>query len=182
MARTLTYKLTKTIDFTYQNAQDLSTPEDKKTLSLIDTNLTSGTGKDKADRLFHDTRSLAAGAYEVIDMYDLAVDGGSAGEDSLGQALANLSAKALTIRNKNTTATNDLVIGACTAAGCWGSLFNGNTLANFRCGPGGAFSVEAPSALGITIADSTNHLLKIANSGSATIAYDIVAAFATAQS
>lgn len=182
MARALTFKLTKTLDWTYTNAVDLSTPTDAKTLSLIDTNLTSGTGKDKADRLWHDTRTLTATTSEKIDMYDLAIDGGAAGEDSLGQTVAAAVVKSITIRNKNTTAGNDLKVFGEGSAAAWNSPMDGSDTAKVVIGPGGSLTLEAPAAAGYAVADTSNHLLKIDNPGASSITYDIIVVFATAAS
>lgn len=186
MARALTFKSVSNITWSYTNAQDLSTPTDAKAVTYTDTNLTGSStstgGKDIGDRLWHDSRTLAATTSEEIDMYDLAVDGGSAGEDTLGQAVTSAVVKYLKIRNKSTTVGDDLHVGGEASVECWNSVFNSDDDALIVVGPGGSITLEAPAAAGYAVADSGNDLLKINNPGSNSVTYEIIVVFATSAS
>lgn len=182
MARALTFKSVDNITWSYTNPQDLSTPTDAKAVTYTNTNLTSGTGLNKADRLWHDSRALAATTAEEIDMYDLAVDGGSAGTDTLGQSVAAVVVKYLKIRNTSTTAGEDLHVGGEASVECWNSVFNGDDDAELVVGPGGAITLEAPAAAGYTVADSGNDLLRIYNPNAESLTYEIIVVFATSAS
>jgi hypothetical protein len=181
MARALTFKIQQNVIWSYTNAADLSTPTDAKSLSWLDTNLTSGYAAiNKADRLWHDTRTLTATTAEEIDVYDLAVDGGAAGTDTLGQTVAAATVKAIIIRNNSVIAADNLTIGGEASTAAWNSPFGGSDSASVTLGPGGKITMEAPSIAGYAVADTTNHLLKIDNATANSIIYDIVIVFATA--
>lgn len=141
-------------------------------------NLTSGTGKDKADTIWHDRRTLAAAATENIDVYDF----GGGAQDALGQSIANATVKVLYIKNRSATAGEKLTIGGEGSAAAWNSLFNGSDTATTQIGPDSTLIRVEPSAAGLAVTDVSNHLLKIANAGIASIDYDIVVIGATATS
>lgn len=171
---------------THQNALDLTTPVDSlsKTYSFA---TTSGTGNNKADLIFHDNRTIATGASEKIDMFDLAIDGGAAQTDALGLAYAAVALRLLAIRITSTAlAGEDLKIGGEGTVEAWQSLFHVSGTLSDTAGAvvksGGLFLVYAPLAAGYPIADSGNDLLKIANAGASSISYDIVIVAATVAS
>lgn len=193
MAATLTASIKGTITHTHSNPLDLSTPVDS--LSLILTNaFTSGTGVNKANLVWSDLRSIATASSEVIDLFDLAIDAGSAQTDGLGLAFANLALKGLCIQIVDSagaqittpTAGESLKIGGEGSTAAFQTLFHvSGTLsdtAGMVIAPGGALMLFAPSAIGYVVADTTNHLLKIANAGAATIYYKIWILGATAGS
>lgn len=169
MARALTFSNTESLAWTYTNAQDLSTPEDKKTLSRSPINLTDGTGANKANRLWHGKRTLAATTSENIDVYDL----GSIAEDTLGQTVAIAKIKFIRIQNLNTTTGNKLLIGGEGTTAAWNAPFNASDTAKVEIGPGGVWEMGSPVD-GFTVTDVASHLLKIDNPGSASIDYEII--------
>ena len=173
MPRALTFSNTESLTWTYTNAQDLSTPEDKKTLPRTPINLTDGTGANKANRIWHDKRTLANATSETIDMFDLAISGGAAGEDHLGQAVQFAKIKFIRIQNLNTTAGNKLLIGGEGSAAAWNSPFNASDTAKNEIGAGGVWEMGSPVD-GFTVTDVSNHLLKVDNPGSASIDYEII--------
>ena len=178
--RALTFSVTKAVSWSYTNPEDpveLSTPTDASAKSWQDTNFTSGFAINQGDRLWKDTRSLAATTSESLDMYDLAVGGGAAGTDAFGLALTNARLKVLIIRNKIYTVGYDLHIGGDGTAAAFSTPFNSVDASLIIVGPGGSLTLEAPSAAGYVITDTDNHLLKINNPGAGTIDFDIVLVF-----
>lgn len=127
----------------------------------------NGSGASQAQRFWGSkVRSLTSGNDETLDLYDLgSVDiGAGAGLDPLGQSLAITGIKALYIENIAGSAGN-LVVGNESTAATWNSFFSGSDTATFTLKPGAIFLTADPTAAGMAVADSTNHLLKIAASG-----------------
>lgn len=184
MAAALTATAKATIIHSHTNPLDLTTPVDALSKTIANA-FTSGTGANKANLVWSDRRSLAAAASETIDLFDLAIDGGAAQLDALGLAFANLALKALCIQivdsSGNAIATpvagEIMKIGGEGSAAAWQSMFHvSGTLsdtAGMTIAPAGTLLVIAPSALGQPVADTSNHLLKITNSGAAIMYYNI---------
>lgn len=175
----LTATIKAVITHNHQNAQDLSTPTDSLSLTKT-TNFTYGTAANQAQTVWSDVRTLAAGASERIDLYDLAIDGGAAQRDQIGLTVTMACIKGLLVYMANTTAAvgDQLTVGgyvAATTQAFWSpfSLGSSSTQAGVVLGPGGGFMVWNPSAAGYTVTDGANHLLKIANTGSTTVQYGI---------
>lgn len=127
----------------------------------------TGTGANQHDRFWGDqSRSLASGATEDIDLYDLGtIDiGAGAGKDALGQSIALAELTGLLVRNLSTSAGNLKVGGKGTTA-AWNSLFDSDDDAKIVLPPGGFFLVFVPADPAYAVADSSNHLLKIEASG-----------------
>jgi hypothetical protein len=136
-------------------------------LELAD-NLTSGVGVKMANRIWPwQSRTLASGASQVIDLYDYAgLDfGAGAGCDQLGQALTVEAVVAIIIRNDN-------------AAGVAGSLevepdvTNGwtpigthtvATLGALRAG--GVLLKYQPDSTGFDVIDASSHRIKLTANG-----------------
>jgi hypothetical protein len=142
---------------------DLSTPIDELNLdrSIVFTN---GTGANQANMIFHDQRTLADAANEVLDLY-----ASGTLKDPLGTVLTMAKLKFLFIKNGSADA-NLLIGGATTPVG----LFNVATDV-LKLPPGGQFEWTAPNAAGLDL--STNKNLKLAHdgTGSSTLTYDIIA-------
>lgn len=127
----------------------------------------NGTAAGKAQRAWSSSvRSLTSGNSETIDVYDFgSIDiGAGAGLDALGQSLALSGIKALYIENISGSAGN-LVVGNDGTTAAWNSFFSASDTATFTLQPGAIFLTADPTALGMAVADSTNHLLKLAASG-----------------
>lgn len=193
MASTLTASIKGTITHTHTSVLTASSPAE--TLSMFLTNsFASGTGVNKADLVWTNLRSLATATSETIDLYDLAISGGAAQLDALGLTFASLSLKGLAIQIVDSaglqittpTAGESLKIGGEGSAASFQTMFHVSGTLSDTAGmvipPGGAIMVFAPSAIGYVLADTTNHLLKIANAGAATIYYKIWILGATAGS
>ena len=125
-----------------------------------------GVSADQARRSWEDERTLGTGANETIDLFDFGTldIGGGAGLDSLGQALALTGIKCLLIQNKSTSVGN-LIVGGDGTTAAWNSLFNGSDTAELLLPPDSAVMVTVPTAAGMAVADTTNHLLKMTDSG-----------------
>ncbi len=135
--------------------------------------ITDGTTSDKADKVWASTgRTLSGAADETIDVYDFgSLDiGAGAGKDPLSGALALAEIVALVIYNRPTS-TGTLTIGADGTTAAWNSIFNGDDEAALTLKPGGVFAITCPPDPAYAVADTTNHLLKLASS--ANLTYDI---------
>lgn len=146
----------------YAGANDLGTVAfsfDKRTPFAF----VPGTGTGQADKLFSDTRTLAASATEDLDLA-----GGLT--DPLGSTLTFVKIKAIYIK-ASAANTNSVVIGAAASndfVGPWSA--DGTT----SIPPGGELLLVHGGA-GWTVTASTGDLLKIANSSSGTgVTFDII--------
>ncbi len=176
MASVLTSaSFTVTCAWQYDKALDLTTIDDTLTaLAINAATLTTGPGLNQANQLWHDRRTLASAAVEEIDLFDFAVDAGTAPNDSLGNALAMVRAKVFLFYNRSTTAGESFTIFGEGSTAAWNTPLNGSDTAKAVVGPGGIFLLTDPSAAGMAIADTTNHLFKVENSGSGSNDYDII--------
>jgi hypothetical protein len=141
--------------------------------AAIAMSLTDGTAADKADKLWASkSRALVGATSETLDLYDLgSVDiGAGAGKDPLGGTLALVEIVAILIYN-STSSTGTLTIGADGTTAAWNSIFNGDDEAAVTVKPGGFFAIGSPTDPAYAVADTSNHLLKIASS--ANLTYDI---------
>jgi hypothetical protein len=136
--------------------------------------LSTGTGANQADRAWRDTtRTLTSGSSDDIDIYDLdTIDiGGGAGKSALGQDVALVELVGLLVENLSTS-VGDLIIGNNATAAAFSELFNGSDTAELKYPPGGVHLSFCPGNPAWPIADTTNHLLRIAASGG-NITYNI---------
>jgi hypothetical protein len=160
----LTTRISLGFTATYTVTGDLADSVSAMNLSrTID--LTSGTGASQANLIFHDSRPLADGANETLDLY-------ASGTllDPVGNALTMAALKALYL--KNTSADATLLVGG--AASVALTLFS-DTTDILKIPPGGIFLWTCPSAAGLDL--STNKNLKLAHdgTGSSTLTYEIIA-------
>lgn len=136
--------------------------------------LADGTSADQADKIWKsENRSLSGATSENIDLYDLAsIDiGAGAGKDFFGGAWASVEIVGIFIFN-DASSTGNLTVGAEGSGAAWNSAFGASDTASCGpIGPGGFFGIYRPDNPAFAVADSTNHLLKIASSASLT--YDI---------
>lgn len=171
MARSLTANMSATIAGTYSN--DSTGAVD--TINIVEKSaLSNGTTANKAQRTWESLgRTISTGSSETLDVFDLgSIDiGAGAGLDSLGQALAFSGIKGLYIKNSETS-TGTLTVGNESSAATWNAFFASDT-GSFALVPGASILIQDPSALGMAVNDSSNHLLKMADS-SGGLTYDIV--------
>lgn len=139
------------------------------TLSMI---FATGTADGQIDRIISSkSRAITTGNNEDIDLFDLAgFDmGAGAGLDALGQAAGFAKIDGIFIRNQSGSA-GTLVFGGEGSAAAWSSLFSADT-ETLSLPPDTAMLIGGKGA-GYAVADTTNHLLRIAASGG-DIIYDL---------
>jgi len=147
----------------FTTARDLSTTVDPLNIDRSIT-WTDGDAADKADMIFHDTRSLADGANEELDLYA----SGSL-TDPHGGALTIEKLKLVYLYNTSSDAT--LLVGAATANQV--NLFSdGSDILEIP--PGGKFLWTAPGAAGLDV--TTDKFLKLEHdgTGSSALEYEII--------
>ena len=164
MARSLKATVSAKIQGEYSNDSTSATD----VFSFTATNsFTDGTAANKAQRWWlSEGRTLTAAQAEDIDMFDLAsVDiGAGAGLDSLGQSTTFSGIKGILISVSSSSA-GGIVVGNKNSAAAWASPFTGDTDA-VNIGVGGMFLLTNPTAAGVAVADTANHLLTITDDGS----------------
>lgn len=127
--------------------------------------LANGSGANQADKIFTDSRQLAASATENIDLAGVLVD-------ALGATLAFTKIKALLIRAKSTN-VNDVLVGGAATNGFIAWVGAATDVVKVK--PNGMLLVTAPDVNGLAVTAGTADLLKIANSGAGSaVDYDIV--------
>lgn len=149
------------------NAQDLSTPQDSLSVNVIRT-LTSGTGADQGDLLWHDQRTLTNGATESLDLHGGTLSG------AFG-AVTFDKVKGVYVENLSTTDPIKIGGAAANAVGLFDDTTDILVLpAASATNKPSRFLLEAPAAAGIDV--SSDDELKIAHGGvtTNTITYKIV--------
>jgi len=154
------------VRLTQTNALDLSTPSDS--LSILKTRaITSGTGADQGDLLWHDQRTLTDGATESLDLHGGTLAGGFG-------AVTFDKVKGICVLNFSTTDAIKIGGAAANAVGLFGATTDVLVLpAASATNKPSVFLIEAPAAAGIDV--TTNDEIKIAHGGttSNTITYQI---------
>ncbi|WP_051338593.1 hypothetical protein [Streptomyces flavidovirens] len=134
--------------------------------------LEDGTAAGKADRAFHDRRTLAASGTEDLDLAGVLLD-------AFGAALTFVKVKGLFIA-ADITNTNNVVIGAA-ATNPWAALLGAAGTLTLRPGASMGLMAGAADATAYAVTAGTGDLLKVANSGAGTpVTYDIVIVGASA--
>lgn len=127
------------------------------------TSLASGTATGQADKIFSDTRTIAASGTEDLDLAGVLVD-------ALGATLTFVKVKAVLIV---AAAGNTNAVRVTRPASNGAPLFLAAS-DGLDVLPGGTFLWTAPGA-GITVTAGTGDLLTVANSSSGTsVTYDVV--------
>ena len=100
-------------------------------------------------------------------MFDLAsVDiGAGAGLDSLGQSTTFSGIKGILISVSSASA-GGIIVGNKNATTAWQAPFNASDTGAVSLGVGGMFLLTNPTAAGVAVADTANHLLTITDDGS----------------
>jgi len=156
---TLLATLTNTVDVSSAGAQCVFDP------TLLNIAWSSGTGADQCNTVFGDDVTLAASTNSDIDLYDF---GG--GNDAMGVAITNSKAKLILFRNTTANGTDAKFTlgGQSIGTTAFNSIFNASDTAEFGpITPGGVFMIVLPDATGAAVADTTNHVLRVRNTGSA---------------
>lgn len=160
----LSTKFVTSVVATLTDALDLSTATDPLSYTQRNT-LTSGTGANQADMLFHDTRTLAASATENLDLAGVLVNG-------LGdtQTFARVKGLLVTAAAANTNNVHFSSAGTNGVPGLFMALGDGIVVR-----PGGTFLWVAPDATGAVVTAATGDLLTALNSaGSTSVTYSVV--------
>ncbi|MGW0550559.1 hypothetical protein [Streptomyces altiplanensis] len=146
-------------------ALDLTTASDPLNFRRA-VSLGNGTGAGKADRAFHDRRTLAASASEDLDLAGVLLD-------AFGAAITFVRIKGMYIAAADTN-TNNVVIGAA-ATTPWAALLGATGTLTLRPGASVGAMAGAADATAYAVTAGTGDLLKVANSGAGTsVTYDIV--------
>ena len=148
------------------NAQDLG-PGAKAPVRLQrSVQLASGTGAGKADRVFSDTRTLAASGAEDLDLAGVLAD-------AFGTTITMARVKGLFIAAAEEN-TNNVVIGA-DATNPWATLLNATGTITLRPGAACGFLAGDADATAYAITAGTGDLLQVANSAAGTpVTYSIL--------
>lgn len=134
----------------------------------INATYTTGVAANQIDRIWSDKgRTLSGATSENIDVFDFGtIDiGAGAGLDALGQALALAEIVAILIENQSGS-TGTLTVGAEGSAAEWESLLGDGSTIILK--PGEVFFARATADPAWAVADTTNHLLKLASSANLT--------------
>lgn len=127
--------------------------------------LNDGSLAGQANRIFHDTRTLAASVNEDLDLAGTLTD-------AFGQALTFAKIKGLVVAAAPTN-TNNLIVGAA-AANAFASWLGAATH-TVIVRPGGVLALFASDLSAYPVVAGTGDLLRIANSGAGTqVVYDVI--------
>ena len=161
----LTGKFKFQAQLNYTGTSDLSTLTDVVNgTTLPSWAITSGTGANQADLIFHDQRTLAASTSEELDL------AGSL-TDSFGTTLTFARIKAVVVYAA--TANAGLIqVGGAAANGFINWVASATDIIQVRAG--GTFAIIAPDATAYAVTAGTGDLLKINNTdGAGAGVYDI---------
>lgn len=123
-----------------------------------------GVGAGQVDRMFSDTRTLAASASEDLDLAGSLTDSFGVAVTMARVKLIYVAAAPGNTNNVNVTRPGSNGVPWALAAGDGVGLV-----------PGGAFMMFAPNAAGILVTSGTGDLITIANSaGGTSVTYDVV--------
>lgn len=159
----LTSKITLSVVAELTSALDLATAS--VPLSLTETiRLSSGTGANQADKIFHDQRTLAASASEDLDL-------AGALTDALGSTITMAKLKGLIVVAASGN-TNSVNVSRPASNGVPLFAAAGDLISVL---PGGIFAWVAPGASGVAVTAGTGDLITVANSSSgSSVTYDVV--------
>lgn len=123
----------------------------------------SGTTANKADRLYFEIdQAITSGNSVSLDLYDL--ENFDSTDDVLGNTITFAEIVAILIENEAGSA-GDLIVGGDGTTAAWNSAFGGDDDAAITLGPGGILFLFNPDDPAWPVADTSNHLLKLAASG-----------------
>jgi len=138
---------------------------DSNTLELLDTLADGTSAVDVARILYHDIRSLAGSSNETFDLY-----GGLT--DNFGATINFTTIRAFAIVNRNAATDTDGILEIGGGSNAWATWL-GNSSDTVKVGPGGAILLWNPSAAGYAVTNSTADILKVTNSGTEAVEYQI---------
>lgn len=165
----LTTKIDAKIVATLTDALDLSTASDPLDYAKA-LRWSSGTGANQADKLWHDTRTLAASASENLDLAGVLAD-------AFGDTFTLARIKALLVAAASAN-TNDVNVSSDGTNGVPLFLALGDGI---KVLPGGLFLWVSPNAASVAVTAATGDLLTVANStGGTSVTYDVIVVGASA--
>jgi hypothetical protein len=127
--------------------------------------LASGTGASQVDRIWADTRTIAASGTDDLDLAGVLVDAFGALITFARIRLMHIAAAAGN--------TNNVIVGGAAATQFF--TWAGAATHTVTVRPGGWFTLFAPDATAYTVTAGTLDLLRVANSGAGTgVTYDII--------
>lgn len=169
MPLTSTFTFTATADQTAA-ALDFTTPSAplSRTYPIP---LSSGTGANQADKLWHDQRTLTASSTEDLDLAGSLVD-------PFGGTITFARIKGIIIAAAAAN-TNNVIVGGASSNGF--ITWVGSATHTVTVRPGGFLALFAPDATAYAVTAATADLLHIANSAAGTsVTYDVVLVGASA--
>lgn len=147
-------------------AQDLGSAVATMT-KTYEVSLTDGTTAGKADKVFHDTRTLSASGTEDIDLSGVLTD-------PLGVTLSFVKIKALII-SAAAANTNNVIVGGASSNGFISWVGGATHTVTVRPGATLALIAGAADSTGYSVTAATADLLKLANSSSGTgVTFDLI--------
>lgn len=163
---TLTSRLTLAASASQVSTLDLGVAQAQLAKSYT-ADLASGTAAGQADRIFHDTRTLAPSGSEDIDLAGVLTD-------ALGGALTFVRIKGLVVAAAAGN-TNNVIVGGASSNGFVTWVGGATHTVTVRPGATLALFAGAADAVGYTVTAATGDLLHVANSSSGTaVTYDVI--------
>lgn len=159
---TLSASLAIRLQVTQSEALDQSVRTDLIN-KLIEQAFADGTGADQANKAWSDSRTLADGASETLDLY-----GGLT--DAFGATINFTKIKLLLIASR---AANTTILSVGAAAAPLANLLGDAASDLLKIHPGGVHLTLAPQATAIGVTATSADGLKIANAAGAAATYDI---------
>lgn len=159
-------QLSLALTATHTSALDLTTVSApvNKALNKV---LSSGTGANQADKIFHDQRTLAASATENLDLAGVLTD-------AFGATITFARIKLILITAAAAN-TNNVIVGGHGSAAFVNWVSDATDKIIVR--PGGAFLLVATDATAYAVTATTGDMLTVANSaGSTGVTYDVILA------
>jgi len=165
MADTLASDVRASIGWLFQETLDLSTLADSSKLEYS-RSLADGVADDQADKVWHDTRTVAATSNDDLDLTALAMTVFGA---SINLSLAKV--KAILVVNTAATAGDELEVGGAGSNALVGP-FNGSTSAVVEVGADSALLL-CNKRDGWPVVSGTGDILRIRNPNSGAVTYKI---------
>lgn len=167
MADTLAVDLKASLTWLFSEALDLSNVNDQATLEY-DVSLADGTATDQADLIWHDQRTLNAGANDDLDLTALVtiLFGGTV-------SINFAKVKAILIVNTSTSAGNELLVGGAGAGQAFATPFNNNVSAKVGVGPDSPLLLVNKKS-GWAVTAGSGDILRLQNAGASAVTYRIV--------
>jgi len=166
MPDSLTVDIRASVDWLFEETLDLSSAVDNSQVEYKQ-GLTDGVGTNQADKIWHDTRSLAGGADDDLDLSNLVNQlFGSTVTISLARV------KAILIHNTATAAGEDLLLDS-SVANALLAPFNGSANSKIEI-PADSTLLLVNRGEGWPVAPATADRLRITSDGAGSIDYKIV--------